>query len=159
MVWLLYLFMIPTGLGLILALWPRKPTPGGPQFQKEGILTFLRSSDTLTLTTIDVEVAKDVLEIQQGLMYRQSMEPNQGMLFLMPFEEPQSFWMLNTYLSLDIIFVNDAKRIVKIQSDTQPRSLKAIPSERPARYVIEVLAGFCRKHGIQEGDIIHFELE
>lgn len=158
MIWLLYLLMIPTGVGLVLALWPRRPVEGGPRFQKEGTLTFIDATNDQPLATIDIEVARDELEIRQGLMYRQSMEPNQGMLFLMPMEEPQSFWMLNTYISLDIIFANDDREIVKIQPRTQPRSLRSIPSERPARYVVEVNAGFCADRGIEEGNRIDFEM-
>jgi uncharacterized membrane protein (UPF0127 family) len=157
MVWLLYLFMIPTGLGLVLALWPRRPMPSGPQFQKEGVLSFIRTADNEELVNIDIEIAEEELAIRQGLMYRQSMEPKQGMLFIMPNEEPQSFWMLNTYISLDIIFVNQNREIVKIQPNTQPRSLKPIPSEQPAIFVVEVLAGFCAKHGIAEGDRIQYQ--
>ena len=157
MVWFLYLLMIPTGLGLVLALWPRRPLPSGPQFQKGGSLTFIRAADNQELTNIDIEIAEDELAIRQGLMYRQTMDDNQGMLFIMPNEEPQSFWMLNTYLSLDIIFINQNMEIVKIQSDTQPRSLKSIPSEKPALYVVEVLAGFCKEHGIVEGDRVQYQ--
>lgn len=159
MIWLLYILMIPTGLGLVLALWPRQPAESGPRFQKEGTLAFLRAEDGEPITSIDIEVAQDELEIQRGLMYRRSMEPDQGMLFMMPVEEPQAFWMLNTYLSLDIVFVNSNMEIVKIQSNTEPRSLKSIPSQRPALYVVEVLAGFCAENGIEEGDRISFELE
>lgn len=158
MIWFLYILMVPTGLGLVLALWPRQPDTPGPRFQKEGTLTFLQAENGESIKSIDIEVAQDELEIQRGLMYRRSMEPDQGMLFMMPIEEPQAFWMLNTYLSLDIIFVNSNMEIVKIQSNTQPRSLKSIPSQRPALYVVEVLAGFCAEHGISEGDRIIFEL-
>ena len=158
MIWLLYILMVPTGLGLILALWPRQPNAPGPQFQQEGTLTFLRAEDGESIKSIDIEVAQDELEIQRGLMYRRSMEPDQGMLFMMPVEEPQAFWMLNTYLSLDIIFINSNREIVKIQPNAQPRSLKSIPSQRPALYVVEVLAGFCVENGIEEGDRITFDL-
>lgn len=158
MLWLLYLLMIPTGIGLVLAIWPRPPVQSGPQFQNEGLLSFLDASTGQPLQRIDIEVAQDELEIRRGLMYRQSMKPDQGMLFLMPVEEPQSFWMLNTYISLDIIFVNEAMEIVKIQANTEPRSLQSVPSERPAKYVVEVNAGFCAKHGIEEGDRISFEI-
>ena len=86
------------------------------------------------------------------------MENDQCMLFLMPTEEPQSFWMLNTYIPLDIIFANQSMEIVKIQANRQPQSLQSIPSERPAKYVVEVNAGFCAENGIVEGDRIRFQL-
>ncbi len=157
LIWLLYGLLIPAGVGLVFSIFPWRPKNKGPQFQKEGSLEFIRQSDERILKTIDIEVAKNDLEIQQGLMWRRSMEADQGMLFLTPSEEPQSFWMLNTYLSLDIIFVNEAMKIVKIQPNTEPQSLKSIPSERPAKYIVEVLAGFCVEHGITEGDKVRFE--
>ena len=76
----------------------------------------------------------------------------------MPQEKPQSFWMLNTYISLDIIFVNSDMEIVAIQANAQPHSTKRLPSLKPARYVVEVVAGFCAGHGIREGDKIQFDL-
>ncbi len=80
------------------------------------------------------------------------------MLFIMDREEIQSFWMLNTYISLDILFVDAEKRIVTIRPDTTPQSLDSVASDKPALYVVEVNAGFCKKHGISTGDRIEFEL-
>ena len=92
----------------------------------------------------------------QGLMYRQNLPENAGMLFIFTNEEPRSFWMKNTYISLDIIYINSKKEIVSIQKYTQPRSTYSIPSEKPAMYVLEVNAGFTDKYGIHPGDKIDF---
>ena len=158
MLWLLYLFLIPAAIGLILTVIPQKPKQTGPRFQKEGQLEFLDAQNNQVIKQIEIEVARDEIEIQQGLMWRRAMEKNRGMLFLMPIEEPQSFWMLNTYIALDIIFVNQEMEIVKIQAERQPQSLQSIPSEHPAIYVVEVNAGFCAENGIEEGDLIRFQL-
>jgi uncharacterized membrane protein (UPF0127 family) len=137
-------------------IWPRRAGAFEPQFQKEGSLQFERAADNRLLKRIDIELAQKEKEIQRGLMFRRSMEEDQGMLFLMPTEKPQSFWMLNTDLSLDIIFVNSDLEIVNIQANAEPRSLKKLPSQLPARYVVEVTAGFCAKYGIRERDRVQF---
>ncbi len=127
-----------------------------PQFQKDGELVFVSQTADETLAQIDIEIADDDLERSRGLMWRRSMEEMQGMLFVMDEPEPQSFWMLNTYLSLDIIFADADQTIVKISPQTKPQALDPITSEAPALYVIEVLAGFCERHGIREGDRFSF---
>ena len=65
--------------------------------------------------------------------------------------------MKDTYFSLDIIYINSDKEIVTIQSFTQPLSTQAIPSNKPAQYVLEVNAGFAENYGIKAGDKINFE--
>ena len=81
-----------------------------PVFRKDGTLQFLRKPATgdsmIVLTEIDIEVADDPLEQSQGLKYRSSMQDSQGMLFVFPLERQQSFWMQDTKIPLDIIFVN-----------------------------------------------------
>jgi hypothetical protein len=80
------------------------------------------------------------------------MEQMQGMLFIFPQQRYQSFWMLNTMFSLDILFINNDKEIVTIHKNTTPLSEESYPSSEPAIYVVEVNAGFCDKHGINLGD-------
>jgi uncharacterized membrane protein (UPF0127 family) len=87
-------------------------------------------------------------------MFRENMKEEEGMLFLFPAEEYQSFYMKNTIMPLDIIFVNAKKQIVKIHKNTTPYSEASLPSMKPSIYVVEVIAGFTDKYKIQEGDII-----
>jgi len=122
-------------------------------FTKEGELTFTDSLGTLK-TKIDLEIAETTYETRLGLMNRNKMEENQGMLFILPNLEPQSFWMRNTLISLDMIFVNDKKEIVTVHKNTKILSDQSYPSSEPAKYVVEVLAGFTDKHNIQVGDKI-----
>lgn len=84
------------------------------------------------------------------------MDDTKGMLFIFQNEEPQSFWMKNTVIPLDIMFVNSKKEIIKIHKSTTPFSEKSLPSEKPAIYVVEVNGGFADKYGIKEGDAISF---
>lgn len=130
--------------------------PGGvePQFRKDGELAFLSSDKKETIQNIDIEIVKDEKAIQQGLMYRKSMDENRGMLFMMPEMSPQSFWMKNTHISLDIIFINRNRQIVTIHKNTEPFSEKSLPSSQNAQYIVEVNAGYCDKHGIKKGDFV-----
>ncbi|MCX8106384.1 MAG: DUF192 domain-containing protein [Ignavibacterium album] len=122
-------------------------------FTKEGELIF---SDSLgnAKAKIDIEIADDEYQRQLGLMNRKEMNENQGMLFIFPRQDFLSFWMRNTFLSLDMIFVDESKTIVTIHKNTRILSDTSYPSTKPARYVVEVLAGFTDKHKIQVGDKI-----
>jgi uncharacterized membrane protein (UPF0127 family) len=80
------------------------------------------------------------------------------MIFLFENNRPRSFWMANTPLSLDILFVNSDLEIVRIHRNTTPFSQESIESERPAKYVVEVNAGYTLRHDITEGHRIDFNL-
>jgi hypothetical protein len=123
------------------------------EFHKEGQLRFLGANQELK-TTIDIEIARSEPERELGLMYREKMAENQGMLFIFDGLEPRSFWMKNTLISLDIIFVNDKDQIVTIHRNTTPLSERSYTSTGPAKYVIEVNAGFTDRHKILVGDRI-----
>ena len=125
-------------------------------FKKEGELTISDSSSTLK-AKIDIEIADTDYERQLGLMKRISMEEKQGMLFIFPSEAMQSFWMRNTLLSLDMIFINENKKIVTIHKNTKILSDQSYPSSAPAKYVLETIAGFTDKFGINVGDVINWK--
>jgi uncharacterized protein len=114
--------------------------------------------DTLLVETassqyrFDVEIADDAAERAEGLMYRQSLADNAGMLFLYPSPQPVQFWMKNTLLSLDIVFVRANGTIARIAADTKPMSVDLIPSGEPITAVLEVKAGTMRELGITVGD-------
>jgi uncharacterized membrane protein (UPF0127 family) len=122
-------------------------------FTKEGELVFSDSLGNQKIK-IDLEIADTEYERQLGLMNRKSMAENQGMLFIFNEERLQSFWMLNTLISLDIIFVNKEKKIVTIHKNTTPLSQQSYPSSEPAIFVVEVVGGFCDKNNIVSGDKI-----
>jgi uncharacterized membrane protein (UPF0127 family) len=126
-----------------------------PQFRHDGILYFITNAGKDTVP-VDIEVVDSQQEISRGLMYRPSMPESAGMLFIFPDEVPRSFWMKNTYISLDIIYISSDKEIVTIQPNTQPLSTQSVPSHQPAKYVVEVNAGFTARHKIREGDKIDF---
>lgn len=127
-----------------------------PQFKNEGSLEFTGRDKKTLIRKIDVEIADNDHEREQGLMYRRSMDDSKGMLFIFSNEEPQSFWMKNTVIPLDIMYVNGKNEIVKIYKNTTPFSETSLPSLLPSMYVVEVAGGFSDRYGVREGDIINF---
>lgn len=129
-----------------------------PPFKKEGDLTFLKK-DGKEIKKVDIEVADDNPQRQQGLMWRKSMPESEAMLFIFPQDDDQAFWMKNTIMPLDIIFISSEKEIVKVYKNTTPYSEKSLPSIKKAMYVVETVAGFCDKNGIGEGDKISYNYQ
>ncbi|MFO7616516.1 MAG: DUF192 domain-containing protein [Bacteroidales bacterium] len=125
------------------------------EFTREGELWFLKP-DSTEVTRIEIEIADDDYQRELGLMYRRQMGQQQGMLFIFEEEAYRSFWMKNTYLPLDILYVDAGKRIVRIHENTPTLNEGQIPSDYPAKYVVEVNAGFCAMHNIKPGDLITF---
>ncbi len=108
------------------------------------------------ISTLRFEKADDPAERNQGLMDVTSMPEDAGMVFYFDTEEPQSFWMMNTPLSLDIMYVSADSIIVSIYKSTTPFSDKSLPSGKPAKYVIETNAGYSISNDIKEGMKVRF---
>lgn len=119
-------------------------------FEQEGMLDFRRGDSVLV--QIAIEIADTDSARARGLMQRTTLPDRSGMLFLFNREEPQSFWMANTPLSLDLMFLSADTSIVTIARYTRPLSPESISSTAPARFVVEVPAGFADTWGIVEGD-------
>jgi uncharacterized membrane protein (UPF0127 family) len=105
---------------------------------------------------LQVEVAQSAAAQQRGLMYRQSLGKDSGMLFIFDEQEPLTFWMKNTMIPLDILFVSSELVIVDITT-MQPCTFDPCPvytSRRPAKYAVEVNAGYVRTHAIKIGDTV-----
>lgn len=127
-----------------------------PQFEHEANLSFYNSADSL-IKTIKLELADNDQEITYGMMYRKSIDDDMGMLFLMEKEEQRSFWMKNTYVPLDIIYINAKNEIVSFRKNAKPLTETPQPSVVPSSKVLEVKGGFSDKYGLIEGDKISFE--
>ncbi len=127
-------------------------------FNKHGELFFVNENSSDTLAIIDIEVADNDALRARGLMYRKSMLINEGMLFIHDYEQIQSFWMKNTYIPLDMIFVDSNHEIITIHQNTTPLSERSYSSTLPALYVVEVNAGFCNSNNIKTGDKIQYIL-
>jgi uncharacterized membrane protein (UPF0127 family) len=106
----------------------------------------------------DVEVVREEKDRNRGLMYRKHLARNAGMLF--DYDPPQNvaFWMKNTYISLDIIFIDPTGKIITIAAKTTPLSLERIPSHGVARGVLEIKGGLAEKLGIKVGDRVRHAL-
>jgi hypothetical protein len=102
--------------------------------------------------SFSVEVVDNDADRAQGLMHRRSLPEGTGMLFDFHREQDVSFWMQNTYIPLDMIFIRADGRIHRIAENTVPLSLEQVPSRGPVRGVLEVIAGTSRKLGIAPGD-------
>lgn len=130
--------------------------PAGPQFKKEGELYLVKAAGD-TVRKIDIEIADIESERTIGLMHRRSMPDTQGMLFIFDREEPRSFWMRNTLIGLDILYIKQDRTIESIAKYCVPKSEKSIPSRGPALYVLELIEGFCDVHGVEVGDRIDYK--
>lgn len=101
--------------------------------------------------TVEVELARTAAEREQGLMYREILEAGRGMLFVFSDAQIRSFWMSNTFIPLDIAYIDESLRIIDIQA-MEPETEDAHPSARPAMFALEVPLGWFAAKGIEAGD-------
>lgn len=120
----------------------------------------------VTLNDIDffVELADDDNERAMGLMYRKQMSDEEGMLFIFPNSQYRAFWMKNTLIPLDILYFDQNRKLINISENTPPcknttTRCPNYPSEKPAKYVLEINAGLSKKHGFRTGDELLIELK
>ena len=99
-----------------------------------------------------VELAANPEQHARGLMFRKELPEGHGMLFDFQREQEVAFWMKDTYISLDMIFIRGNGRILRIAENTTPLSVQQVPSGGPVRAVLEVAGGTARKLGIAPGD-------
>ena len=103
---------------------------------------------------LSVEVMRTDAERERGLMDRQYLPPDRGMLFRFDREQNILMWMKNTYIPLDMIFISPKGEVVHIHANAEPLSEDIISSDGPALGVLEVNAGYARKIGLKEGDLV-----
>ncbi|MEX0609022.1 MAG: DUF192 domain-containing protein [Balneolaceae bacterium] len=128
----------------------KKNSERGRQLDFTEEVTFVRN-DGSEISTIRAALADDQEERNQGLMDVTNLPNDAGMLFIFPEEDELSFYMANTPLPLDIIFVNSDSTIVRIHHNTEPFSNEQLSSDEPAQYVVETNGGYCISNDIQEG--------
>ncbi|TXD38533.1 DUF192 domain-containing protein [Lujinxingia vulgaris] len=109
------------------------------------------------LASFYTELALTAAEQSRGLMYRPHMRDDWGMLFVYPAERSLSFWMKNTLIPLDMIFIDDAGEVVGVVEMAEPQTLSPRRVDRPARYVFEINGGLSAELGIGEGTRVRFE--
>ena len=125
-------------------------------FKKEGELSLLKASNDSLIQKLNIEIADDDYQTETGLMYRKSMEDNQGMLFIFPDSQYRYFYMRNTEIPLDIIYIDKDLAIVSIQKNAKPFDETSLPSEGPAKYVLEIKGGLSTTWNLEKGDKIQF---
>jgi len=158
-------FLLIFGMSLLLGLSlvsckeePKKAVTTAPvTFTKEGTLTIFRAQSDSVVAQLDIEIAETDYETQTGLMYRDAMETGQGMLFIFPEVAYHSFYMKNTRIPLDIIYIDENRTVASMVKNAQPLNEAGLPSEVPVMYVLEINAGLSDVWGLQVGDRIAFQ--
>ena len=134
-------------------------TPGdcqdrpGITYRTDARLQFRRADGT-PIEEIAVEIADTDSTVMRGLMDRRCIPEDWGMLFVFPFAEPKTFYMANTPRSLDIMFFGPDSTLLNVAKYAEPFSPAVLPSEGPARFVVETPAGFADRYGLIAGDRI-----
>lgn len=105
-----------------------------------------------------VELAETPDARAQGLMHRRSMAPDAGMLFDFKRSEQVHFWMKNTYISLDMVFIRADGTVARIEHAATPLSTDVVPSGEPVQFVLEVIAGTAKRIGLKPGDRVMHSL-
>jgi uncharacterized membrane protein (UPF0127 family) len=129
-------------LGLWVAVLPARAA-------SEGVVEIASKNGVHAFT---VEIMRTPDERAKGLMFRKELAESHSMLFDFQKDQEVAFWMDNTYVSLDMIFIRGDGTILRIEENTTPLSTRNIPSRGPVRFVLEVVAGTSRKLGIAPGD-------
>lgn len=111
----------------------------------------------LPRAAVTVEIVRTPPEIQRGLMFRRSLPEDHGMLFLMGEERVHSFWMRNTYIPLDMIFIGKDMTVAGVVENATPLTETSRTVDRPSLYVLEVMAGWCAAHGVAAGTPVRFK--
>jgi uncharacterized membrane protein (UPF0127 family) len=89
-------------------------------------------------------------------MYRQKLEPGRGMIFLFPHPEPLKFWMKNTYIPLDMIFISNERKVLFVEENAEPLTTTALGPDEDSQFVLEVPGGWARAHGVERGVAVRF---
>jgi uncharacterized membrane protein (UPF0127 family) len=106
---------------------------------------------------VSVELARSEEELTRGLMNRRQLAPESGMLFLFSQNEPRAFWMKNTLIPLDMLFIDDGGRVVGLIERAEPLTTSPRDPGVASRYVLEVNGGWAARHGVRPGDRVQFE--
>ena len=126
-------------------------------FKKEGELSIYKQATDSLITTFEIEIADSDYETETGLMYRQGMDKNHGMLFIFPEVAMHSFYMKNTAFPLDILFITEEFKIASLQENASPFDERGLSSKIPVKYVLEINAGMIEELSVQVGDSITFK--
>jgi uncharacterized protein len=139
-------------IGFALAVLATALVAAPADFAKAAELQTVEIASKTGVHAFQVEMAVTPEEKEHGLMFRRELPEGQGMLFDFQFDQNVAFWMKNTYIPLDMLFIRADGRILRIAENTEPLSERNIPSGGPVRAVLEVIGGTAKKLGIAAGD-------
>jgi uncharacterized membrane protein (UPF0127 family) len=141
------------GLSLLLLVGAQTPLP-----RTEVRIASGDSQEEIARFTVEVADTPETWE--RGLMERTALSPNAGMLFIFPDVAPRAFWMMNTLIPLDMLFIDPHHRVINIQENAlpcaSPRRCPTYNSTAPAKYVLEIPGGRARALGMKAGDRVYF---
>lgn len=126
------------------------------EFKKDGELSITHKGSACPAVITSLELSQTPEKRAKGLMYRTFLDKRCCMLFAFPFAMPCAFYMKNTHIPLDIIFIKPDKSIGSIYTYTIPESLNILPSASESQFVIEANAGFCDEYHVEVGDSVSF---
>ena len=136
---------------------PVEPRPGaadGPPAQAPRVTV---DSPSGRSSAVAVEVARTPAEVERGLMFRERLGPDEGMLFVFPDTSERVFWMKNTLIPLDMIFADEAGVVVGVVENAEPLTTRTRGVGAPSRFVLEVNGGWSAAHGVRAGDRLRLE--
>jgi len=136
---------------LVLLLLALVPAQALESFQKSSLTIESASGGKFRF---DIELAETMAQQAQGLMYREAMPADAGMLFIYDSVRPASFWMKNTLIPLDMLFIGPDGRIVNIHERAVPQSLDSVNSAGPVKAILELNGGMSARLGIRPGDLV-----
>lgn len=127
-------------------------------FRNDGRITVYKQDTAEAIKTFTIETAIGEYQTQTGLMYRKELPKDSGMLFMFDDEAPRSFYMKNTEIELDILYIDANSKIVKIYRKAKPFDPTSLPSNLPVKYVLELGGAVSSSYGIVEGDRVEWQL-
>ena len=138
---------------LFLAFFLAAPTLRAEGLERKDLTVWMANGQSHRFV---VEVAATPEQQERGLMFRQSMPEDDGMIFLNKIDKPSTFWMKNTLIPLDMLFVDRTGKIVHIKANAKPLSEEMIPSGGSVRAIVEINGGVAARLGIKAGDHVVF---
>ena len=147
------------GMGLVVTLRgpPAATVRAGPldAMATQGLgTTALALTGAAGTREFVVEIVRTEMQREIGLMNRHSLGEDRGMLFIFPDEKPRYFWMRNTFVPLDIVYLDAAGRVVSVAADAKPLDETPLASGYPARFVLELNAGTAARMGVGAGSTV-----
>ncbi len=156
----------PIGMLMVMffAACSQPPTPPAPAAPEDTPQPAAAASGPRVILTdgfaVNVEIAADDELRAQGLMFRDQLRPGTGMLFLFNEDDDHAFWMKNTLIPLDMVWIDVNRRVVHVKYNVPPCKVANCPSYPTgvqSRYVLEVAGGEAQRHGVKTGDQLRFE--